>query len=138
MPLPAPTIIATRTPACVRCARSWSRRRNHRCAATPARARTSTRCSTCAPIFQQGHRELAIETLPALLRPRKGRYGLIDYEKVFCPDTKNGPDIFDLRGIDRAQGALVVVRPDQYIAHVLPLDAHEALAEFFAGFMLPA
>ena len=87
-------------------------------------------------IFQQGHRELAIETLPALLRPRKGRHGLIDYEKVFCPDPKNGPDIFELRGIDRAQGALVVVRPDQYIAHVLPLGAHIELAEFFAAFML--
>jgi hypothetical protein len=55
---------------------------------------------------------------------------------VFCPDLKNGPDIFDLRGIDRAQGALVVVRPDQYIAHVLPLGAHEALAAFFSAFML--
>jgi len=31
---------------------------------------------------------------------------------------------------------LVVVRPDQYIAHVLPLNAHQALADFFAGFML--
>ena len=87
-------------------------------------------------IFQQGHRELAFETLPALLRPRKGRYGLIDYEKVFCPDTKNAADIFDLRGIDRTHGALVVVRPDQYVAHVLPLDAHRALADFFGGFML--
>jgi len=89
-------------------------------------------------IFQQGHRELAIESMPTLLLPRKGRYGLIDYEKVFCPDLKNGPDIFDLRGVDRARGALVVVRPDQYIAHVLPLEAHQALADFFAGFMVPA
>jgi 2-polyprenyl-6-methoxyphenol hydroxylase-like FAD-dependent oxidoreductase len=88
-------------------------------------------------IFQQGHRELAIESMPALLLPAKGRHGLRDYEKVFCPDRRNGPDIFDLRGIDRSQGALVVVRPDQYIAHVLPLDAHRALADFFAGFMLP-
>jgi len=86
-------------------------------------------------IFQQSHRELAFETLPALLQPLKGRLGLRDYEKVFGPDLKNGPDIFALRGIDRAQGALVVVRPDQYIAHVLPLDAHAALAAFFAGFM---
>jgi hypothetical protein len=62
---------------------------------------------------------------------------LRDYEKLFCPDLKSGPDIFDLRGIDRGQGALVVVRPDQYIAHVLPLRAHQALADFFAGFMLP-
>ncbi len=88
-------------------------------------------------IFQPSHRELAIESMPALLLPRKGRHGLCDYEKVFCPDLKNGPDIFDLRGIARARGALVVVRPDQYIAHVLPLDAHQALAAFFAGFMLP-
>jgi phenol 2-monooxygenase/3-hydroxybenzoate 4-monooxygenase len=88
-------------------------------------------------IFQQSHRDLAIETLPVLLLPRKGRYGLPDYEKVFSTDLKNGPDIFDLRGVDRAQGALVVVRPDQYIAHVLPLGAYRALADFFAGFMLP-
>jgi hypothetical protein len=87
-------------------------------------------------IFQQGHRELAIESMPALLLPLKGRHGLRDYEKIFCPDLKNGPDIFDLRGIDRKQGALVVVRPDQYIAHVLPLNAHQALADFFAAFML--
>jgi hypothetical protein len=62
--------------------------------------------------------------MPALLFPRKGRYGLRDYEKVFSPDLKQGPDILDLRGIDRRHGALVVVRPDQYIAHVLPLTAY--------------
>jgi phenol 2-monooxygenase len=73
--------------------------------------------------------------LPALLLPRKGRFGLIDYQKAFCPDLDHGPDIFVLRGIDRARGAMVVVRPDQYVAHVLPLDAHEALAAFFAGFL---
>lgn len=87
-------------------------------------------------IFQQAHHELAIESMPALLLPRKGRYGLRDYEKVFCADPKSEPDIFDLRGIDRTQGCLVLVRPDQYIAHVLPLNAHRELAGFFAGFML--
>jgi 2-polyprenyl-6-methoxyphenol hydroxylase-like FAD-dependent oxidoreductase len=88
-------------------------------------------------IFPQGHRELALESMPALLLPPKGRYGLLDYEKVFCPDPKSGADIFDLRGIDRTRGALVVVRPDQYVAHVLPLDAHAALGAFFSGFMRP-
>ena len=71
-----------------------------------------------------------------MLLPRKGRFGLIDYEKAYCPDLKNGPDIFDLRGIDRAKGAMVVVRPDQYVANVLPLDAHDELAAFFAAFLL--
>jgi hypothetical protein len=89
-------------------------------------------------VFQQDHRALAIESMPALLLPRKGRLGLQDYEKVFAPDLKNRADIFDLRGVDRKQGALVVVRPDQYVAHVLPLCAHAALSEFFAGFMRPA
>jgi phenol 2-monooxygenase len=87
-------------------------------------------------VFQQGHRELALEVMPAFLRPAKGRYGLTDYEKLFCADLKGGQDIFDLRGIDREAGAMVVVRPDQYVAHVLPLDAHAELAAFFGGFML--
>ncbi len=86
-------------------------------------------------VFQQPHTELAIEAMPAMLRPPKGRLGLYDYEKVYSAVVRHQPDIYDLRGIDRAQGALVVVRPDQYVAHVLPLDAHEALAAFFAGFM---
>ena len=60
--------------------------------------------------------------------PRKGRYGLIDYEKAFTSDAPT--DIFDERGTDRERGALVVVRPDQYIAHVLPLDAFAELDAF--------
>jgi phenol 2-monooxygenase (NADPH) len=89
-------------------------------------------------IFQQGHRELAFEAMPAFLRPRKGRYGLCDYDKMFCPDLKSGNDIFEMRGVDRAKGCIVVVRPDQYVAHVLPLDAYTELAAFFDGFMTPA
>jgi phenol 2-monooxygenase len=86
-------------------------------------------------VFQQGHRDLDLDSMPSVLLPRKGRFGLIDYEKVFSPDPKDD-DVFDLRGIDRASGCLVVVRPDQYVAHVLPLDAHEALTDFFAGVLL--
>jgi phenol 2-monooxygenase len=88
-------------------------------------------------VFQQGHRELAVDTLPSVLLPRKGRLGLIDYEKAFCPDLQ-GEDIFDSRGIDRDTGCLVVVRPDQYVAHVLPLDEHGALVDFFAGILIDA
>jgi phenol 2-monooxygenase (NADPH) len=89
-------------------------------------------------IFQQSHRDLALHEMPGYLLPRKGRYGLVDYEKIFCPDLKGGNDIFEMRGIDRDKGCLVVVRPDQYVAHVLPVDAHDELAAFFARFMLEA
>jgi phenol 2-monooxygenase len=88
-------------------------------------------------VFQQAHRDLDIGAMPALLLPRKGRYGLRDYEKVFCADLKGGNDVFAMRGIHRAAGCIVIVRPDQYVAHVLPLDAYGELASFFGGFMLP-
>ncbi|MEC9471190.1 MAG: FAD-binding monooxygenase [Pseudomonadota bacterium] len=86
-------------------------------------------------VFQQNHRDLALGRMPALLLPAKGRYGLRDYEKMFCPDLKSGNDIFEMRGIDRDKGCLVIVRPDQYVAEVLPLDAHEALSGYFQGIL---
>ncbi len=84
-------------------------------------------------VFQQGHRDLAVDSMPALLLPRKGRHGLHDYEKMFCPDP--AADVFDLRGIDR-DGCIVVVRPDQHVATVLPLDATGPLADFFGAVLL--
>lgn len=88
-------------------------------------------------VLQQGHRELDIGGVHPLLLPRKGRLGLHDYEKLFCPDLAGSQDIFALRGIDRQAGCLIVVRPDQYVAQLLPLDAHGELSAFFGRFMLP-
>ena len=88
-------------------------------------------------VFQQGHRDLKLEAMPRLLLPAKGRFGLIDYEKIFCPDLKRGLDIFDARGIDRQRGALVIVRPDQYVADITSLNEFAVLTAFFARFMLP-
>ena len=99
-------------------------------------------------VLQQDHRQVDLGGLPQFVQPRVGRLGLKDYEKVFSAEQTNGrllgqipglqadQDLYDLRGVDRERGALVVVRPDQYIAQVLPLDAHAPLAEFFAGFMV--
>lgn len=90
-------------------------------------------------VFQQSHRELKLETMPDLLWPAKGPLGLRDYEKMFCPDLKkSGADIFDLRGVDRDKGAIVIVRPDQYVAKVLRLDDYQGLTAYFAGFMTGA
>lgn len=83
-------------------------------------------------IFQQN--DLAIENMPGFLWPAKGKYGLNDYEKVFYADEGN--DIYELRGIDRSSGCMVLVRPDQHIATILPLDAHRNLSEFFDEFMI--
>lgn len=83
-------------------------------------------------VFQQ--QGLAIDELHDFLWPAKGKFGLRDYEKVFCAMTDE--DIFELRGINSNQGCVLVVRPDQHIANILPLNAHKELSDFFAGFML--
>jgi phenol 2-monooxygenase len=87
-------------------------------------------------VFQENHRDFTIEDVPDILRPTHGKFGLNNYEKVFTPDYKSGEDIFEMRGINRDKGALVIVRPDQYVAQVLPLDKPEAIGAFFEGFMI--
>lgn len=86
-------------------------------------------------VFQQRHHDLAIETAHPLLLPHKGRFAVRDYEKMFCADV-DGVDIFDLRGIDRNRGCMVIVRPDQYVADILPLDDVATLANVFASVLL--
>lgn len=86
-------------------------------------------------VFQQGFRALDHQAMPTILRPHVGRYGLCDYEKVFCSDAKPGSDIFEERGIDREAGCIVIVRPDQYIGHILPLDARELLSQYFSAIL---
>lgn len=77
-----------------------------------------------------------VTDVPALFRPQSGPLGLTDLEKVFAaaPSAWTSDDIFAERGIGAA-GAVVVVRPDQYVAHVLPLDAPEELERFLSGAM---
>jgi hypothetical protein len=89
-------------------------------------------------VISADRRNVSLEKLPALALPRKGALGLIDYEKAFCVDPGPGRDIYALRGIDRAWGCLVLVRPDQYVANVFPLDALDEVGAFFSAFMLPA
>ena len=87
-------------------------------------------------IVQCGFRDIQITDLPALLRPQKGQLGLVDYEKAFCADLISGNDVYDMRNINRDTGCIVIVRPDQYVANIVPLDAQDDLATFFDGIFL--
>jgi phenol 2-monooxygenase len=93
-------------------------------------------CIDVRTVFQQHHHALDLQRMPAFLLPEKGRFGLRDYEKMFCADHRHDQDIFDLRGISRADGCIVVVRPDQYIADVVPLDGFARLSNYFARLLL--
>ncbi|KNY08117.1 FAD-dependent monooxygenase [Microbacterium sp. GCS4] len=90
-------------------------------------------------VYQQPYEELEVTSAPALFQPRTGPLGLTDWEKVYAagPSKWTETDIFAARELSR-DGVVVVVRPDQYVATVLPLDAVDELEEFFAGALLPA
>lgn len=81
-------------------------------------------------IYQQDHTNVDINAVPAVFKPAVGPFKLTYLEKVFGTDP--AADIFDERGLSR-DGVVVVVRPDQYVANVVPLSATAELAEFFAG-----
>jgi 2-polyprenyl-6-methoxyphenol hydroxylase and related FAD-dependent oxidoreductases len=84
-------------------------------------------------IYQQDHAGVDLGVVPGAFQPRVGPFGLIDYEKIYAVHPPE--DVFDLRGIDRG-GVIVVVRPDQYVANVLPLTATDELGAFFRQIML--
>lgn len=85
-------------------------------------------------IYQQEHTTFSFPEVPTVFRPHVGAFGLEYVEKIFAalPDE----DIFDERGISR-DGAVIVVRPDQYVSGIFPLDAYEEIGEFFAGVFEP-
>ena len=90
-------------------------------------------------VYQESFDSLDQLAAPQLFLPRTGPLGLTDWEKVYsaAPNAWCRSDIFDERELSR-DGVVVVVRPDQYVAAVLPLDATAELAAFLDGAFLPA
>ena len=86
-------------------------------------------------ILQQDYRSLDCSTMPALFVPETGTLQLTDYEKVFCAMKGQG-DFFDQRGINRQTGCIVIVRPDQYVAEILPMDATQRIVAFFDSVLI--
>lgn len=86
-------------------------------------------------IWQQDHDVVEPGDVPAVFRPRFGPFQVVDDELVYAADPAD--DIFVRRGVSR-EGCVVIVRPDMFVATVLPLDRPELVAEFFEGVLLPA
>ncbi|MBL5975528.1 MAG: 3-hydroxybenzoate 4-monooxygenase [Candidatus Leucobacter sulfamidivorax] len=86
-------------------------------------------------VYQQDYTEVEPHDVPAAFKPVKVPFGLVDINQIFS--SGHGRDIFAEREISR-EGAIVVVRPDQYVAGIFPVSAHDEIAAFFAGNMLPA
>ena len=88
-------------------------------------------------VYQQSYEDVEITRAPEIFLPKVGPLALTDWEKVYAaqPNAWTRTDIFEERGLSRG-GVVVVVRPDQYVAAVLPLTATEELAAFFSQALL--
>lgn len=64
-----------------------------------------------------------------------------DYWKIYVDDEsyhEGHGQIYRNYGIDSATGCTVIIRPDQYISYIGPVDDYDALDRFFTSFMIPA
>ncbi|MDO5048472.1 MAG: FAD-dependent monooxygenase [Actinomycetaceae bacterium] len=94
-------------------------------------------------IYQQDQRDICPNKVPKIFKPDTGPFQLENKEKIFgklpkdlwtgfdMPDT----DIWEERELSE-DGVVVVVRPDMYVGHILPLDKPEELGEFFSKIYL--
>ncbi|ETN40495.1 uncharacterized protein HMPREF1541_04772 [Cyphellophora europaea CBS 101466] len=70
--------------------------------------------------------------------PTTGKWGMRDLHKTFVDDESYNSGhghAYENCGIDPKHGALVIVRPDQYVSKVISVDDHAAIGSFFAGFL---
>lgn len=87
-------------------------------------------------IYQDDYTDINVHEVPPVFRSEVGPFGIEDLNNVFGSGL--GTDIFAERGINKNEGVLVVVRPDQYVSAVMPLSATEDLSALFDGFMVEA
>lgn len=102
---------------------------------TPHAARRDTVFDILA-VHRAPRKTMTIFDFPEIFRMHDEVDGW-DYSKIFVDDESfhEGPcNLYATFGISE-QGAAIVIRPDQYISYVGPMDDGEALNRFFGGCM---
>jgi len=64
-----------------------------------------------------------------------------NYKKVYCDEPsyhRGDGKAYETYGIDKTVGAVIIVRPDQYIGLIVGLEDTDVLDRYFAGLLVPA
>ncbi|GGA56266.1 phenol 2-monooxygenase [Pseudoclavibacter endophyticus] len=85
-------------------------------------------------VYQQDYAEVELAHAPDAFKPAGGPFQLVNLNSVFATGFGTG-NFYDERGISD-EGCVIVVRPDQYVANIVPLTATDELATFFRAFLL--
>ncbi|PVH75655.1 putative phenol 2-monooxygenase [Cadophora sp. DSE1049] len=90
-------------------------------------------------VFHGKRVEMEQEQIPEYFWPETGKWGMRDLHKTFVDDESYNSGhghAYEKYGIDVKEGAVAVVRPDQYVSLITSIDDHEGISKFFAGFAL--
>ncbi|KAF2399108.1 phenol 2-monooxygenase [Trichodelitschia bisporula] len=77
-------------------------------------------------------------SIPEVFYPVKKPFQMRDPHKVYVDDESYNyghGHAYETLGVDPNVGAVVVVRPDQYVSMVTSLDDHDGVAHFFEGYV---
>ncbi|EAU34080.1 conserved hypothetical protein [Aspergillus terreus NIH2624] len=84
--------------------------------------------------------ETELEQIPEIFYPFAGKNSTRDLHKIFFDDesyNKGHGRLYEYLGISPERGAIVIVRPDQYVSAVYSLDDYAQIGKFFDGFLIP-
>ncbi|KAK4863990.1 hypothetical protein LT330_010200 [Penicillium expansum] len=79
-----------------------------------------------------------LEQIPECFYPVSGKTQTRDLHKIYYDDESYNDGhgrAYEYLGIDPAQGALIIVRPDQYVSAIIGLSDYPEIGKFFAGFL---
>jgi len=77
-------------------------------------------------------------TIPEIFMPKEGEYKQSNHHKIVFDDESYNyghGHAYEFLGIKPAEGAVVVIRPDQYVSMVTSLEDLEGLKRFFGTFL---
>ncbi|KAL4891497.1 FAD binding domain-containing protein [Aspergillus ambiguus] len=84
--------------------------------------------------------ETELEEIPEVFYPFSGKNNIRDLHKIFFDDesyNKGHGQLYEYLGINPQKGAIVIVRPDQYVSAVYSVDDYAQIGQFFEGFLIP-
>ncbi|KAF2264742.1 phenol 2-monooxygenase-like protein [Lojkania enalia] len=79
------------------------------------------------------------EQIPKYFWPVTGKWKIRDLHKVYVDDEHYNAGhgrAYERYGVDSSVGAVIIVRPDQYVAKVTNLDDFEEIEKFFKGVLV--
>ncbi|KAK3681120.1 FAD binding domain-containing protein [Podospora appendiculata] len=92
-------------------------------------------------VISSDRKKVEQSQIPDFFTPVAGKWRMKCPTKVFVDDESYNSGhghAYDEYGVDVKRGALIIVRPDHYVAKVTTLeDVEQPIREFFQGFLLP-